>query len=407
MPDNEPHESRPIRRLTAVALLAIGTVLFLAVVVLSGIDRVAGVQPRTIAPLHWGLASGKSLALAHENLLNRDYEAARVAAMEAVRTAPLDAHAAAALAYASYMADHKKFAAAAFEVADRLGWRDNATQAYWFDRSIEVGDMQAAVNHLSAMLRTSPESPLRDRMFDQLSQYEEGRDALAAELRRSPKWARSFVLGIKDPTIESLDARADVVRRVGKGVWNCEEVSALVDNLRPAGLLDDALTVWRLNCPASRSLINDGEFNAIDRELHVVGLNWVVSRKGDVAISTLDQKDGTHALAINVAAAATSRVLLQPVILGPGRYRLIWRMPNTEDRYVDSLSTNLDCNQDLGSAEPGKALPGYAGAYFADFDVTDECPAQYVTFWAQPHNPVTIANVALIAIRPNDRSRHK
>lgn len=393
---SEPTRARP---LIATVLLVLGAVALAALALLSGIDRVAAVQPHTVAPIKWPLDAGKSLASSHESLLIKDYEAARVAAIEAVRTAPLDAHAVAALGYSSYMSNRLDFAAVAFKVADRLGWRDNATQAYWFDRAIELGDVQAAVQHMSAILRTTPTSALENRMFDKIAQFEEGRDALAAELKRGPKWGRDFVIRIENPTIESLDARADIVRRVGKGVWSCEEIASMVDVLRPAGLLEDAQMVWKINCPASRTLINDGEFNAVDRELHVNGLDWILVRNGDVAITEIDQSDGTHALAIDVAAAATTRVLLQPTFLSPGKYRLIWRMPNTDAHHVNSLTANLDCDQDLGTAQPGTPLPGYPGAYFADFDLTDECPEQLVTFWVEPHNRVTLSNVGLIAIR--------
>ena len=386
-------KGRDISPLSFVLLALIGFYCLLAVA--SGLDRAAENNDRARYVPYWPYAAFHALVQTRIAFLRHDYPQMQTRAALAVRLSPLDTHVVGSLGLADEMQGDTASAERAFTLSRRLGWRDTPTQLYWFDKAVALGDMTTASRHLGAMLSVAPQMALADQLIGRMSQFEQGRDALAVELRKRPKWLIAFVTQFDHPTILRLDARADVVLRAGHGLWTCDQLSVLVDRLRSEGLLEDARAVWQANCSSPSALIYDPDFIHADRDSPTTGYNWTIRREGGVIVDLTSLPDGGHILNAQVEAASTSVFALQPTALSAGTYRISWAMPNTAAADRDAVSVTLDCDQDLSDAAKGQPAPGSPGRYFADLAVTEDCPAPYLAFWLVPHHTASLAHVAM------------
>ena len=394
-----------VRLDAATIVFALAALAYLCAAMASGLDREFEKRPSGLYVLGWPLPEYLSLARTRNALVDKDYDRALAAARAAIRTSPLDMHSVGALGFAMQAVGKEAEAEPAYKVAATLGWRDPATQLYWFDKALNLGDIDTAMRHLDALLRVSPQFPLRDTLIDRVAQYEQGRDALAARLRRAPESRSLFVTDMDDPSVERLDARADVVRRAGRGLWTCDELAVLVSRLRTFGLLEDATTVWRPNCPSRSPLIYDPEFEHLDHDPQLGGFYWVLRRDGDTRITQVDLQGGKQMLSAVVSGASTGEIVIQPTVFTPGVYRIMWSMPDTAPADSKAFLVSLDCDQQLSEAAHGTPVPGTRDRFQAELDVTDECPAQYLTFWVEPHHPVNLAHIAVTKIADKPRPK--
>lgn len=393
----------------ATLVIAVVALVYIVAALGSGLDREFEHKAYGRYVPVWPLTEYLSLVRTHNSLVVKDYPHAVAMARETVRISPMDTHGVGALGFASQLAGDEKSAEAAYKVSAQLGWRDPVTQIYWFDKAVKLGDVPTAMRHLDALLRVAPEYPIRDVLIDELLQYEQGRDALAANLRDAARTQSKslsfFVTYLEQPTIERLDARADVVLRAGRGLWTCDQLAVLVTRLRTNGLLEDASRVWRANCPSRSPLIYDPEFEHLEHDPDVTGFYWVLRRDGDTRVNQIDLKGHGQMLSAVVSGGTTGEIAIQPTVLDPGVYRISWSMPDTAPADRNAFLVSLDCDQQLSEAAHGTLVPGTADRMQADLDVTKDCPAQYLAFWIEPHHPINLAHIAVTKIADKPRPK--
>ena len=169
----------------------------------------------------------------------------------------------------------------------------------------------------------------------------------------------------------------------------------MAQKLIDVGMLDQAQSLWRLNCAPSGSLVYDGGFDAFDTLKASSAFDWQISSRGDADIAPKQDLDGNRSLALEVNATISLPVIRQLVVLRPGRYRLTWRTPGTTARQAQALRASLSCKPDLGRAVTGTAVPGKPETWSGELDVGGECPALSLVFWLEPRVPVQIDDVVL------------
>lgn len=362
---------------------------------LSGSDRQSREFPNAPSIVGWPYDTGAARAKAAMAFVKTGPASAIGYAKRAVLSDPLSAQAVSILGRSQLYAQQFPEARTTFLVAGQLGWRDAMTQIYWLDQALQDKDYQVAAQRLDALLRQSPDDENRDRFLAVVAQTPEGRSALADRLKLSPGWAGQFAAAVRELQTEQLLQRSDIMRRTGKGVWDCTTSGRMAQRLIDLNLLDEAQAVWRLNCAPSGSLVYDGGFDALDTLKTSFAFDWQISNRGDADITPKQDGDGNRSLALEVTATISLPVIRQLVVLKPGRYRLIWRTPGTTARQAQALRVSLSCKPDLGRAVTGTAVPGKPETWSGELDVGGECPALSLVFWLEPRVPVQVDDVIL------------
>jgi hypothetical protein len=316
-------------------------------------------------------------------------------ARRSVMSDPIAAQAISILGRAQLYAGQASAARKTFEVAGQLGWRDAMTQIYWLDQAMQVDDFKVAAERLDALLRQTPGDENRDRFLALVSATPEGRAAVAARLAASPTWAGVYVTELKDIPREQLEQRVDVMLRSGRGVWSCADTAPITQKMIDADMLDEAQSVWRLNCATSPSLVFDGGFEQLDTTKSTSGFDWHLSGRGDVNVQPTVDATGGRRLDLEVVAARVLPVLSQLIVLAPGKYRLTWRTPGTAPNLAGALSITLNCNANFADAVAGIPDSAANGAYALTFDIDDACRARQLIFWLSPKSPIHLDDVAL------------
>lgn len=374
----------------ALAMLALA-----ALALLSGSDRQSRDFPVSPSLVGWPYDTGAARAKATLALVRTGPASAISHAQRAVLSDPLSAQAVSILGRAQFYARQFPEARKTFLVAGQLGWRDTMTQIYWLDRALQDNDYKVAAQRLDALLRQSPNDENRDRFLAIVAQTPQGRSALAERLKLSPGWAREFVMNLGDLPADQILSRADIMRQTGKGVWDCKTSGPAAQKLISFGMLDEAQSVWRMNCASTGALVYDGGFEAFDTLKTSAAFDWQLSNRGDADVASTQSGKNNRSLALEVNAATILPILRQLVVLKPGRYRLNWRTPETTPAQAKSLRVSLSCTPDLSRAADGTAVPGQPDTWAADFSIDAQCPAQMLVFWLAPKAPVQLDNVAL------------
>jgi hypothetical protein len=317
-------------------------------------------------------------------------------ARRAIRSDPISAQAVSMLGRALLFSQDLRGAQRAFQVSGKLGWRDALTQIYWLDQALQGDNYRVAAERLDALLRQSPDDENRDRFIAAMASTPEGRTELAVRLKLAPVWALTLISDVNDLPEDQLLQRVDIMRRAGKGVWQCNATENITQSLIRINQLDVAQEVWRLNCETEGSLVYDGSFERFDTMRPSTGFDWQLSNRGDAAISLVDDGSGHRSLALEVTAAVTLPIVRQLVVLKPGRYLLSWQTPRTSAAQADALSVSLGCKPELSSAVTGKPVAGKPGSWSAEFVIDDECPARQLVFWLAPKAPIRLDDVSLI-----------
>jgi hypothetical protein len=362
---------------------------------LSGSDRQSRDFPNSPSLVGWPYDTGAARAKAMLSFVRTGPASAIGPARRAILSDPLSAQAVSMLGRAHLYAEQFPEARKAFLVSGQLGWRDAMTQIYWLDQSLQGKDYPIAAQRLDALLRQSPDDENRDRFLAIVAQTPEGRSALADRLKLSPGWVRRMVTEVKDLPADQILQRVDIMQRTGKGVWDCPVSETITQKLINLGKLDEAQSVWRLNCATSTSLVYGGGFEHFDTLKTSAAFDWQLSNRGDADIALTQSEDGNRSLALEVNATISLPVIRQLVVLKPGSYRLTWRTPGTTAAQAKAMRVSLSCSADLGRALDGTAVPGKPDSWTAAFTVDAECPARPLVFWLAPKVPVNLDDVTL------------
>ena len=365
----EQRVSGAIARLGRAA--AVGGLIGLAIVaLLSGSDRQAREFPSSPSYVGWPYDTGAARAKALLAFVRTGPASAIPYARRAILSDPISAQAVSILGRSQLYAQQFSAANRSFSVSGQLGWRDTMTQIYWLDQALQGGDYQIGAQRLDAILRQAPLTEERDRFVSAIAATPEGRAALADRLKLAPIWAKPLMSEVWHLPADQVLQRVDLMRRTGKGVWACADSEKISQRLIDLGLIDEAQSVWRLNCGTSHSLVYDGSFEHFD----------------------------TLKTTTEVTASITLPIVRQFVVLKPGRYRLVWHTPDTPQSQTKGLRVSLTCKSDLSFALGGMVIAGESDAWYQDFSIGNDCAGRQLIFWLAPHLPVHLDDVSLDAI---------
>jgi len=376
----------------------VGLIGLATAALLSGSDRQSREFPNSPSFVGWPYDTGAARAKAALTFVKTGPASAITYARRAVLSDPLSAQAVSLLGRSYLYAQRLPEAEQAFEVSGQLGWRDDMTQIYWLDQAMQGGDYKVAAERLDALLRQSPDNENRDKFLAAVAATPEGRDALAQRLKISPDWARRLATEVKDLPADQLRQRIDLMQRTGKNVWDCPVTELLAQRLIDLGMLDEAQSVWRLNCETSDALVYDGGFEHFDTLKQTTAFDWQLANGGDADIAVNQDGARNRGLALEVTSSNTLAILHQLIVLKPGQYRLTWRTQGTPATQARALRVSLSCNRDLSRASDGIPVPGKPDFWTQDFAVDGECPARQLVFWLSPRVPVQLDNVSLEAV---------
>ena len=305
--------------------VSLGLLLFGALALASGIDRMSVQAPalgRLVpGPLQaQGARATSALAFAREQPV-----AAVAAARRAVANDPVEPGSTSLLGMAYLLNEQPAEAEAAFRVAARFGWREPATQVYWYQAALDSGDLPRAVDRLDALLRTHPQLPARDLLLSPLESTSEGRAALIVRLAGKPNWLQYYLKPEPELADETVERRSRVLADLAAGATalGCETVAPFVDQALARGARADAERVWTGHCPGSELTwgLADGGFERFGRD-ETSPFGWRSNLSGDVAVRSVEKGRGNRAVHLVNRSAVSRLVLRQAVALEPGTYRM-------------------------------------------------------------------------------------
>ncbi|WP_421850520.1 hypothetical protein [Novosphingobium sp.] len=364
---------------------------------LSGSDRQARDFPNSPSYVGWPYDSGAARAQALLAFVRTGPASAIPYARRSVLSDPLSAQAVSILGRSQLYAQQLPQAHRTFEVSGQLGWRDTMTQIYWLDQALQGGDYKVGAERLDAILRQSPLYEDRDRLIAAVAETPQGRQALAERLKLAPTWANPLVSDVWDLPVDQVLQRVDLMRLTGKGVWSCADSEKISQRLIDLDQLDEAQSVWQLNCESSASLVYDGGFEHMDILKATTAFDWQLSNRSDTEISISQDTGGRRSLSLEVTGTTTVPILWQFVVLKPGRYTLSWRTPDTATAQANALQVSLTCRPDFSRAMTGRAVAGKPDEWRQDFVIDNECRGHQLIFWLAPHAPIHIDDVSLVA----------
>lgn len=378
--------------------LVVALLLLSVAALLSGTDRESREFPNSPSFVGWPYDTGAARSHAMRAFVRQGPERAIGYARRAVVSDPISAQAISILGQAELYSQHISEAHEAFRVSGQLGWRDGMTQIYWLDQALQDEDYKVAAERLDALLRQAPTDENRDRFLAAVAASEAGRHALADRLKLSPAWARTIVMTVGDLPADQVLQRVDIMRRTGKGVWDCPASELITQRLINLGLIAEAQSVWQLNCETAGALLYDGGFDNLDTLRKATAFDWQLSNRGDAEITIASDASGNRNLALENTGTAILPIIQQIVVLKPGRYQLTWKTPDTTPEKSNALQVSLACDTDLGRAYTGAQISGKPGTWRQDFLVDNQCQVRHLIFWLAPKALIHLDDVDLLII---------
>ncbi|GEN99646.1 hypothetical protein NSE01_14790 [Novosphingobium sediminis] len=390
---SEPRATSVAGRVRKGALVVSMLVMAVAAL-LSGTDRQSREFPNSPSFVGWPYDTGAARARAMLTFVRQGPAHAIAYARRAVASDPISAQAVSILGQAQLYSQHTAEAHKAFSVSGQLGWRDGMTQIYWLDQALQDQDYKVAAERLDALLRQAPSDENRDRLLAAVAASEAGRSALAERLKLAPVWARTMVTTVSELPADQVLQRIDLMRRTGKGVWDCPTSEFITQRLINLGMIQEAQSVWQLNCETSGALLYDGGFDHIDTLQKSTAFDWQLSNRGDAEI-TIAGDGGQRSLALEVTGTVSLPIVQQIVVLKPGRYQLSWRTPDTNSAQARALQVSLACNADFSKAQVGEPVAGKSDTWRQQFVIDNQCQVRQLIFWLAPGAPIHLDDVAL------------
>lgn len=212
------------------------------------------------------LAPGATLETARQAAVAGD-RAAGTRAGAAVAAHPINADALALLGAAALADGDATTADAAFTAAAQLGWRNPATQLYWFTVGLGLGDARVTAERLDALLRTGHRSRATELALATLEASPRGRAALAAQLAQAPAWRDAFAADTATLSGAALDRRVAVLARARSAGMqvDCGALTAAVKTLVARGSPHPATRLWRATCAAGAAASEAASRTARDK----------------------------------------------------------------------------------------------------------------------------------------------
>jgi len=310
----------PARIAASLALL-----LFGALATASGLDRLGWSTPGFDRLVPDRMQAQSARAAAALALAREQPGPALAAARKAVAADPVEPASTSLLGTAYLFADRPAEAEAAFRVAARFGWREPATQIYWYEAALQAGDLPRAVDRADALLRTRPTLSTRDRLLGPLEDIADGRAALIVRMAGRPNWLDPYLRPDESVSDETLDRRSVVLAELAAAGTRlgCAEVTPFVTAALTRGARGNAERIWTGHCPdaALSGGLADGGFERFGRD-ETSPFGWRSNLSGDVAVRSVEKAGGNRAVQLLNRSAVSRLVLRQAVALEPGTYRL-------------------------------------------------------------------------------------
>jgi hypothetical protein len=363
----------------ARVLVSICLAGYAVAVIGSGLDRVSRRSPAVESAVPWPFRAEAERAAASTALLRKQNALAAAHARAAVASDPVDIDSAALLGSSLLVAGQDDAAAKAFRVAASFGWRNVATQGYWYAAALQAGDLRVAADRADAILRTHPRLVDEEQLLEPLESQPAGRALLAEHLAQQPPWAGSYLALPPDSPPGLLQTRFQVVSELGarKVSLGCETAAPFAKSLIRSDRWNDAKAFWNANCPQARvsGLIGDPQFASVDKGVGPeLPFSWHVQRSGDVLLRHDGSAQG--ALLVTNSASATRLIFHQPVALVPGVYRLR-ALPSHGRSETGTLAASLGCN---GKFPYPSAIDGDLLGQGQTLHV-EPCPHQNLALW--------------------------
>lgn len=357
------------------------------------ISALAGVLPAALAP-------NARMAQVRDAIVRRDAPTAVKLAGASILDAPLDARRLSAYGVALGLTGNAAKGYDAFLLAGQMGWRDPATQIFWMQAALNLGDAPVAAMRLDGLLRTRPQMADQAELTSAFDTDANFGDALIARMQAKPEWISAYVGSTRLLEGDRLNSRVALLERMaGTGLKvGCEQIAQVVDPLTRRGMFDAAFGLWRSHCddrPAG--LIMDGEFAAYNPAYEeMLPFRWRVPASGDLNVSEEPQKSGGKLLEMRNVSPTPMVAASQLAMIGGGQYRLTWLARDTTGRASVSMVPRLWCaDAKQVDAQDRTLLPD--GRWQATFKVSDQsCSAWSLQFTLQPTSyPVTFGSVTM------------
>ncbi len=363
----------------------------------SGLDRISQTQPMVsrLVPAPFRAASDR--ADASRALLQGNAEAARIAALKAVKSDPLHRQPAALLGTALLAKGQFPEAENAFRIAAGFGWREPLTQAYWYEAAIDQRDYARAAERVDAMLRANPSMPEIDQLLAPMTGNMQGRAALARRMAADTSWLDRYL----DPPSRGDDAlmssRSTMIVAAGDAglVLGCIRPARFATALINRGMRAGAEAVWRVHCPqqAPEEGLVDGGFEHVAATTDTTPFGWQRRGSGDLSLRFMSSGGGQAASVAN--SGAVSRIFLaQAVSLAQGNYLLRANVRHDGSGAGGRIVASLDCGS-------GAKLPVRVDGNIAtggQLLVARECAGETLALWIKPGSgEVVIDDAELVA----------
>lgn len=327
------------------------------------------------------------LARARHQLAGGDNAGAAATARHVLEVAPGQGNAFAMIALAAAQ-QHAPEAEKLLEIAAQRAPRIPQVRAQLATMRLQAGDLPGAMTQLDALLRFNPEQG-KQFLPAMAQQSADARfaDAMATTLARNPPWRRGFlaVLNGKAPpeAVDNIHSRL-----LANGGLSIDEVRSWLDSLIARRRWNDAFAAWYgwlSPKPKQIPLLRNGGF---EEEVDGVGFGWRNAAAPGVFTDLQPEagRDGSHAAHMHfIGRPAPKGNLRQPLLLGPGRYRLSLLARADGLRSDQGLAWTVACDRgaQIAATEPLEGSFEWR-AIAVEFDVpAEKCEGQ----WLELRNP--------------------
>ncbi|MDY0958983.1 hypothetical protein SOM26_09840 [Sphingomonas sp. CFBP8993] len=291
------------------------------------------------------------------------------------------------LALAERATGHGDSADALAELSGKLGWRDGETQRLLIDAAIRRGDDGEAMRHVDALLRRRPAlEPALLPALHAAAVDGPGRTALLQRLMARPAWRTAFfqrIDGIPPALRDAHEALLELLARQGQ-LDRKGELVPYVQALAATGEAARARNLWLRLTGAEQGAVLDPDFQRLrlDRTAdRIAPFEWTTRRQPGADMQLVSRAGG-RSLIVGVDRSAFGVLLLQQLVLGPRRYRLMTVTPSYQAMGLGVLRWTLRCL-------PGGTMVAMAGApetfgWHEDFAVpVDGCTTQILALEAR------------------------
>lgn len=378
----------------SIALAAGFAALYAGLASAIALDRAAGSRPELARFVPRFAQQEARLVVSRQLTQAGRPEQALHLAESVVKRDPLSPHATGLLGTARLGRGDIMGATAAFRVSAKLGWRDAATQVFWFDQAVRAGNFELAGARFSAMARQWPNAPAIDGLSARLASDPRGLHVLARDIASGVNWATAFARPRAYQSTERLAGRARVLIAAGAlgGKLGCDAVAALVGTLtRPSPQLAGEL--WARQCAraAPPGELANGGFESPHPPGPSTAFDWQFPGNGALVSTIVDFADG-KALRVSSNNSRMLPIAVQLVILPSRRYQISWlESGNKPSRIAASLSCKPD--QELTNLQDGA---GSTGRRSVSIQAPAECSAALLELWLKPGaGEVTVDNVSI------------